>query len=57
MNMAGIFVGAFTTSLSGKTTDTGNLGHDMALLAIPVAIAIVLLLVKLTPQFADKTKD
>jgi hypothetical protein len=57
MNMAGIFVGAFTTSLSGKSTDTGNLGHDMALLAIPVAIAIVLLLVKLTPQFADKTKD
>jgi MFS transporter, ACS family, D-galactonate transporter len=57
MNMAGIFVGAFTTNLLGKSTDAGNLGHDMALLAIPVAVALVLVLLKLKPQFTDKTAD
>jgi MFS transporter, ACS family, D-galactonate transporter len=54
MNMAGIFVGAFTTNLLGKSTDAGNLGHDIALLAIPVAVAIVLILLKLKPEVADK---
>jgi MFS family permease len=57
MNMAGIFVGAFTTSLLGKSTDAGNLGHDMALLAIPVAVAIVLILAKLKPVVTDKTDN
>jgi MFS transporter, ACS family, D-galactonate transporter len=57
MNMAGIFVGAFTTNLLGKSTDAGSLGHDMALLAIPVAVALILVLVKLKPQFTDKTTD
>jgi len=57
MNMAGIFVGAFTTNLLGKSTDAGNLGHDMALLAIPVAVALVLVLLKLKPQFTDKAAD
>jgi MFS transporter, ACS family, D-galactonate transporter len=57
MNMAGIFVGAFTTNLLGKSTDAGNLGHDLALLAIPVAAAIILLLATLKPKVADKTAD
>ncbi len=56
MNMAGIFVGAFTTNLLGKSTDAGNLGHDLALMAIPVAAAIILLLATLKPKFADKTE-
>jgi MFS transporter, ACS family, D-galactonate transporter len=57
MNMAGIFVGAFTTNLLGKSTDAGNLGHDMALLAIPVALAVGLILWKLKPAYADKVSD
>jgi len=57
MNMAGIFVGAFTTNLLGKSTDAGNLGHDLALMAIPVVAAIILLLATLKPKVADKTAD
>jgi hypothetical protein len=57
MNMAGIFVGAFTTNLLGKSTDAGNLGHDLALMAIPVAAAIILLLATLKPKVADKTES
>ena len=57
MNMAGIFVGAFTTNLLGKSTDAGNLGHDLAMMAIPVAVAIILLLATLRPKVADKTDD
>jgi MFS transporter, ACS family, D-galactonate transporter len=57
MNMAGIFVGAFTTNLLGKSTDAGNLGHDLALMAIPVAAAIILLMATLKPTFADKTGE
>ena len=56
MNMAGIFVGAFTTNLLGKSTDAGNLGHDLALMAIPVAAAIILLLAALKPTVSDKTR-
>jgi MFS transporter, ACS family, D-galactonate transporter len=54
MNMAGIFVGAFTTNLLGKSTDAGTLGLDLALMAIPVAAAIILLLATLKPKVADK---
>jgi MFS transporter, ACS family, D-galactonate transporter len=54
MNMAGIFVGAFTTNLLGKSTDAGNLGHDLALMALPVAAAIILLLATLKPKVTDK---
>jgi MFS transporter, ACS family, D-galactonate transporter len=56
MNMAGIFVGAFTTNLLGKSTDAGHLGHDLAMMAIPVAAAIILLLAMLKPKVADKTE-
>jgi MFS family permease len=54
MNMTGVFAGALITNLLGKSSDSGNLGHDMALLAIPVTIAIVLLLTTLKPTVADK---
>jgi ACS family D-galactonate transporter-like MFS transporter len=57
MNLTGVFAGALITSWLGKSTDAGNLGHDMALLAIPVAIAVILLLTTLRPQYADKTED
>lgn len=57
MNMTGVFAGAFITELLGKSTDSGNLGRDMALLSIPVAIAVALQLLTLKPKFANKTED
>jgi MFS family permease len=54
MNMTGVFAGAFITSWLGKSTDVGNLGRDMAMLAIPVTLAIILLLTTLRPKYADK---
>lgn len=57
MNMTGVFAGAFITNLLGKSTDSGNLGRDLAMLAIPVAVAIALLLLTLKPKFADRQAD
>jgi ACS family D-galactonate transporter-like MFS transporter len=57
MNLTGVFAGALITSWLGKSTDAGNLGRDMALLAIPVALAVVLQLTLLKPKVADKTYD
>lgn len=57
MNMTGVFAGAFITNLLGKSTDSGHLGRDLAMLAIPVAMAIALLLVTLKPKFADRQTD
>ncbi len=57
MNMAGIFVGAFTTDLLGRSTDAGHLGHDLAMMALPVAVAIILLLATLKPEVTDKTQE
>ncbi len=57
MNMTGVFAGAFITNLLGKSTDSGNLGRDLAMLAIPVAVAIALLLITLKPKFADRQAD
>lgn len=57
MNMAGISSGAVITVILGKSTDAGSLGHDVAMLAIPVIIAIVLQLTVLKPQYADKISD
>jgi hypothetical protein len=53
MNLTGVFAGAFITSWLGKSTDAGNPGRDMALLAIPVAAAVALMLVNLKPEVAD----
>lgn len=57
MNLTGVFAGALVTSWLGKSTDAGHLGRDMALLAIPVAVAVLLLLITLKPVVADKTAD
>ena len=57
MNLTGVFAGAMVTSWLGKSTDAGNLGHDMALLAIPVAVALILNLVTLRPKVTDKIED
>lgn len=57
MNLTGVFAGALVTSWLGKSTDAGNLGRDMALLAIPVAVAVILLLVNLKPVSADKISE
>ena len=50
MNMVGVFAGAFVTSLLGKSTDAGNLGHDFAMLAGLVLIALVVQLYFLRPK-------
>jgi MFS family permease len=57
MNMTGVFAGAFITEWLGKSTDAGNLGRDLALLAIPVMAALILILTFLRPETADKTED
>jgi len=57
MNMTGVFAGAFITSWLGKSTDAGNLGHDIAFLSIPVALAVALQLFTLKPKVADKLDD
>lgn len=57
MNLTGIMVGAFVTELLGKSSDSGTLGRDMALLSIPVALAILFQIIILKPKFADKNED
>jgi MFS family permease len=57
MNLTGVFAGALVTELLGKSTDSGHLGRDMALLAIPVAMAVLLQLFTLKPKYADKKED
>ncbi len=57
MNMTGVFAGAYITSLLGKLTDSGNLGQGLAMLVIPVILAIILQLVTLKPKFTDKLYD
>ncbi len=50
MNMIGVFAGAFVTSLLGKSTDAGNLGHDFAMLAGLVLVALLVQLYFLRPK-------
>jgi MFS transporter, ACS family, D-galactonate transporter len=57
MNMTGVFAGAFITSWLGKSTDAGNLGKDLALLVVPIILAITLQLFTLKPKVADKLDD
>jgi MFS family permease len=57
MNMAGVFAGAQVTNLLGRSTDAGRLGRDVALLALPVAVAVGLQLGLLRPQHASKDRD
>jgi MFS transporter, ACS family, D-galactonate transporter len=57
MNMTGVFAGAFITSWLGKSTGDGHLGRDLAFLAVPVALAVILLLSTMKPKVADKISD
>lgn len=53
MNMTGVFAGAFVTKLLGESTDAGNLGHDFAMLAGLVAVALIVQIVFLRPKVAN----
>ena len=57
MNMTGVFAGALITSVLGKSTGAGHLGRDLALLALPVTVALVLMLTTLKPSATDKLSD
>jgi len=57
MNTAGVFAGAQVTNLLGRSTDAGRLGHDVALLAVPVAAAVGLQLGVLRPRHTSKDHD
>ena len=57
MNLTGVFAGAFVTELLGKSTDSGHLSRDMALLSIPVAAAVIIQLLTLKPTTANKEND
>lgn len=53
MNMVGVFSGAFITDLLGKSTDSGNLGRDFAILGGIVLVAIIVQLSTLNPKAND----
>ena len=55
MNMTGVFAGAAITDLLGRSTDAGNLGHDFAMLAGLVAIALLIQICFLRPKVANMT--
>lgn len=55
MNMTGVFAGAFVTKLLGESTDAGNLGHDFAMLAGLVAVALLVQVFFLRPKVANMT--
>lgn len=50
MNMVGVMAGAYITKVLGASADSGQLGHDFALLAIVVFIVLVIQLVVLKPK-------
>ncbi len=50
MNMVGVFFGAGVTQVLGKVSDSGNLGHGFAVLAVFVLVALVLQLSVLKPK-------
>jgi ACS family D-galactonate transporter-like MFS transporter len=53
MNMTGVFAGAFITDLLGKSTDSGSLGRDFAMLSGIVLLALLVQLYFLRPKFND----
>jgi len=57
MNMVGISAGALITTILGKSADAGNLSRDIALLAVFVVAAILLQLLLLHPNTANKTDN
>ena len=50
LNMTGVFAGAAITSILGNSTDAGNLGHDFAMLAGLVAMALLIQVLFLRPK-------
>ncbi|MFN8240149.1 MAG: MFS transporter [Bacteroidales bacterium] len=57
MNMTGVFAGALITNFLGKSTDSGSLGHDIAILSFPVLVAVLLFLIFLKPSGTDKVEN
>ena len=53
MNMTGVFAGAFITDFLGKSTDSGSLGKDFAMLSVIVFVALMIQLYVLRPKFND----
>lgn len=53
MNMIGVFFGAFITDLLGKSTDSGNLGRDFAILGGIVLLALIVQITFLRPEAND----
>lgn len=53
MNMVGVMAGAYITKVLGASADSGQLGHDFALLAIVVFIVLIIQLVVLKPKRND----
>lgn len=53
MNMTGVFAGAFITDFLGKSTDSGKLGSDFAMLSILVFIVLCVQLLCLKPKVAN----
>ncbi len=57
MNMTGVFAGAAITNILGKSTDAGNLGHDFAMLAGLVSIALLIQVCFLHPKVTNMTDN
>lgn len=57
MNMTGVFAGAFITKLLGESTDAGNLGHDFAMMAGLVLVALIVEVIFLRPKSVNKTDE
>ena len=57
MNMTGVFAGAAITDILGKSTDAGNLGHDFAMLAGLVLMALLIQVIFLRPKVANMTDE
>ncbi|MDH8701386.1 ACS family D-galactonate transporter-like MFS transporter [Dysgonomonadaceae bacterium PH5-43] len=52
MNMTGVFAGAFITNLLGKSTDSGTLGTDFAMMGVLVFVVVCIQLIFLRPKKA-----
>ena len=57
LNMTGVFAGAAIRDFLGRSTDAGNLGHDFAMLAGVVLVALVIQLIFLRPKVDNKLDD
>lgn len=53
MNMTGVFAGAAVTDFLGKSTDSGHLDQDFAMLAVLVLAALLVELIFLRPKSRD----